>query len=83
MKRSFAEINSAQDESSRLRSLHDLKMVLGDSATIDCDQCVGSIQNYYMKCSRMTELHLKMQVCVTLDSLCKCVHLLNNCGWFF
>lgn len=63
MKRSFAEIDSAQDESGRLQSLHDLSMELEGSEDVECDHCTDNIHDYYAKCSRLTELHLKMQVC--------------------
>ena len=69
MKRSFAEIDSAQDESDRLRSLEELSMRLASCETIVCDYCTESVQHYYNKCKQITELRGKMQVSMFIEAV--------------
>lgn len=67
MKRSFAEIDSAQSESNRLLSLNNLNKELSSAKKLDeCSKCVPSIDEYYRKCSRISQLNNKMQVRVLL-----------------
>lgn len=62
MKRSFAEIDSARNESNRMSKLEDLNNKLASVRKVDCSKCVNSIEEYYEKCSQITELHNAMQV---------------------
>ena len=63
MRRSFAEIDSAQSQSRRKKELSILE---GEFASIgglnNCSKCLPSIAEYYLKCSQIRELSQKMQV---------------------
>ena len=63
MRRSFAEIDSAQSQSRRIKELSKLERDFASfSGLNDCSKCLPSITEYYQKCSRIRELTRKMQV---------------------
>lgn len=64
MKRSFAEIDSAQNENNRLTQLEDLKERFSSSSKLDCSQCVHNIEEYYEKCYQINHLNNEMQVLI-------------------
>ena len=61
MKRSFSELDSAKDKSSRVQSLQELTKKLASCERMECEHCTD-IGQYHRDCSRMTELHLAVQV---------------------
>ncbi len=62
MKRSFAEIDSAQDESERLRRVEELVDKLDKLEKIECEYCAESITQYYLTCEKITHSRRKLQV---------------------
>ena len=72
MKRSFAEIDSAQNENNRLTQLEDLKERFTSSSKLDCSQC-KNIEEYYEKCYQISDLNNEMQVFITVP-LCMYVY---------
>ena len=63
MRRSFAEIDSAQTYSKRKKELDKLEKEFTSFKGLDnCLKCVPSIDEYYQKCSRINELTQRMQV---------------------
>lgn len=80
MKRSFAEIDSAQNENNRLTQLEDLKERFISSSKLDCSQCVQNIEEYYEKCYQINELNNEMQV---LFPVCKLLLFISPVGTIF
>ena len=63
MRRSFAEIDSAKAQSRRIKELSDLKKKFASFCGLsDCTKCIPSINEYYHKCSRISELSEKIKV---------------------
>jgi len=62
MKRSFAEIDSAQEESDRLHQLEELSSRLEGCEDVTCEYCSDSIRPLYEKCDRITRTQLKLKV---------------------
>lgn len=62
MKRSFAEIDSVQDEDKRTIQLEDLNKQFASVGELECSKCAHNIDGYYEKCSQITHLHNELQV---------------------
>ena len=62
MKRSFAEIDSAQNEDNRITELEDLKDTIASMSELTCSKCVPSLDGYYIKCSDINMLRQEVQV---------------------
>ena len=62
MKRSFAEIDSAQNEDNRVTELEELKDKIASMSEITCSKCVPSLDEYYIKCSDINMLRQEVQV---------------------
>lgn len=62
MKRSFAEIDAARNEDIRTMQLKELKEKLAFVEPLQCSKCVLNIEEYYEKCSQISQLHNAMQV---------------------
>ena len=75
MKRSFSEIDSAKNESNRVIQLKELSEKLNSEKELECSKCVPSIEEYYKKCSQITELHKEIQVSGTLHLFLWCSSL--------
>ncbi len=70
MRRSFAEVDSAQSQSRRMKELSTLQEELVSfSGLNDCSKCVPSIHEYYQKCSQIMALTRNIQVNFVLQVL--------------
>lgn len=63
MKRSFAEMDSAKNESQHVVLLKELENKLESTSELnECSKCLESIHEYYWKCSQINEVNGSLQV---------------------